>query len=32
MAKKEPEMTFDERVKNFEEYDKDPEQQYKIFS
>ena len=32
MAKKRPEMTFDERVKKFEEYDRNPEQQYKIFS
>jgi len=32
MAKKKRELTFDERVKKFEEYDKDPEQQYKIFS
>ena len=26
------EMTFQERVEKFEEYSKDPEQQYKIFS
>jgi hypothetical protein len=32
MAKKKPEMTFEERVEKFEKYSKDPEQQYKIFS
>ncbi len=32
MAKKKPEMTFEERVEKFEKYSKDPEQQYKILS
>ncbi len=32
MAKEKPKMTFDERAKKFEEYAKDPERQYKIFS
>ena len=31
-VKPKKEMTFEERVKKFEQYDNDPEQQYKIFS